>query len=147
MTRITEWFLGVIGVIIASMGVVLLTAGPEQYVGIGGDLLWRVGDIAPAWGYGLLIGGLISLAGAILLRVTERRRPGVHSEVSERAALVTHIVVFVLVNGILWAQDILMGGGLNYAYWVTIPWGIGLIAHITAYVVSVRQTGTSHPAA
>ena len=65
---------------------------------------------------------------------------------SERAALVTHIVVFVLVNGILWAQDILAGGGLDYAYMATIPWGLGLIAHITAYVVSVRHTGTPHPA-
>ena len=75
MTRITEWFLGILGVIAASMGVVLLTAGPDQFVGLGGSLLWRVGDIAPAWGYGLLIGGVISLVGAVVLRVTERRTP------------------------------------------------------------------------
>ena len=74
--------------------------------------------------------------------LTERRQPGAHQEPSERAALITHIAVFVLVNGILWAQDILAGGGLDYAYMVTIPWGLGLIAHITAYVVSSRDTDT-----
>ena len=150
MTRIAEWFLGIVGVIAASMGVVLLTAGADQYVGLGGDLLWRVGEIAPAWGYGLLIGGAVLLVGAVLLRLMERRHPGEHNEPSERAVLLTHIAAFVLVNGILWIQDILTGGGLDYAYWVTIPWGLGLAAHITAYLVSRRQTGhtgTPHPAA
>ena len=149
MTRIAEWFLGIFGVIVASMGVVLLTAGADQYVGLGGDLLWRVGEIAPAWGYGLLIGGAVLLVGAVLLRLMERRHPGEYNEPSERAVLLTHIAVFVLVNGILWIQDILAGGGLDYAYWVTIPWGLGLMAHATAYLVSIRhtgQSGTPHPA-
>ena len=41
------------------------------------------------------------------------------------------------------------GGGLEYAYWVTIPWGLGLAAHIAAYLVDRRRTGhtgTPHPA-
>jgi hypothetical protein len=150
MTRITEWFLGIFGVIVASMGVVILTAGADQYVGLGGDLLWQVGEIAPAWGYGLLIGGAVLLVGAVLLLLMERRHPGVYNEPSERAVLLTHIAVFVLVNGILWTQDIVAGGGLEYAYWATIPWGLGLVAHITAYLVGRRQTGhtgTPHPAA
>jgi len=147
MTRIAEWFLGIFGVIAASMGVVILSAGADQYVGLGGDLSWRVGDIDPAWGYGLLIGGAALLVGAVLLRVAEWRR-GVRSEPSDRAVLLTHIVVFALVNGILWIQDIAAGGGLEYAYLVTIPWGLGLMAHVTAYLVSVRDTGhtsTPHP--
>lgn len=150
MTRITEWALGIIGVIVASMGVVILTAGADQYVGLGGDLLWQVGDIAPAWGYGLVIGGVVLLLGALALRLWEVRHPQMHKEPSERAALITHIAVFVLVNGVLWAQDILAGGGLEYAYWVTIPWGVGLVAHIIAYLASARHTGhtaTPHPAA
>ena len=150
MTRIAEWFLGIFGVIVASMGVVLLTAGADQYVGLGGNLLWQVGEIAPAWGYGLLIGGVVLLVGAVLLRLMERRHPGVYNAPSERAVLFTHIAAFVLVNGILWIQDVLAGGGLEYAYWVTIPWGFGLAAHITAYLVDRRQTGhtgTPHPAA
>ncbi len=146
MTRITEWFLGIFGVIVASVGVVILTAGANQYVGLGGSLVWRVGDINPAWGYGMLIAGVILLAGAVVIRVMERRYPGAHNEVSERAALLTHIVVFVLVNGILWTQDILAGGGLDYAYWATIPWGLGLVAHIAGYLASIRGTSTPHPA-
>jgi len=91
----------------------------------------------------------VLLVGAVLLRLMERRHPGEYNEPSERAVLLTHIAVFVLVNGILWIQDILAGGGLDYAYWVTIPWGLGLMAHATAYLVSIRhtgQSGTPHPA-
>ena len=150
MARIAEWFLGIFGVITASLGVALLIAGPDQYVGLGGNLLWQVGEIAPAWGYGLLIGGVLMLVGAVLLRLMEARHPGVYNEPSERAVLLTHIAAFVFVNGVLWTQDILAGGGLEYAYLVTIPWGLGLTAHITAYLVSGRQaghTGTPHPTA
>ena len=44
-----------------------------------------------------------------------------------------HGTAFAIVNAFLWLQDIVAGGGLEYAYWPTIPWGIGLIAHALAY--------------
>jgi 2TM domain len=146
MTRITEWALGIVGAIAAFMGLVVLFAGENQYIGFGGGLTWRVGDIQPAWGYGLLAGGVVLLMGAAALVVWERRHPQAYREQSERAALVTHIIVFVLVNAFLWFQDIVADGGLNYAYLVTIPWGIGLAAHIVAYFSDRRHPSLPTPA-
>jgi hypothetical protein len=145
MTTIAERVLGILGAIATFMGLVVLFAGEGQYVGFGGDLTWRVGDIGTPWGYGLLIGGLALLAGAGLLWFWLRRHPHEYTEQSERAGLIAHAVVFALVNGFLWFQDIAAGGGLEYAYWVTIPWGVGLVAHAIAYLSSRGHTTTPHP--
>lgn len=146
MTRVTEWVFGILGGIGAFMGLFILYADADQYVGLGGDLTWRVGDIASAWAYGLLAVGLALLLAAAGLLIWERRHPHAYTEQSERAGLITHIIVFVLVNGFLWAQDIVAGGGLEYAYWATIPWGIGLAAHVVAYLSSGdRHTTSLHP--
>jgi len=51
----------------------------------------------------------------------------------EYVGLLWHLAVFVIVNGFLWALDLLKGDGLNWAYLVTIMWGIGLAFHIAAY--------------
>lgn len=48
-------------------------------------------------------------------------------------ALVSHIGAFVAVNTFLWILDIVQGGGVDYAYWTTIPWGLGLGFHIMAF--------------
>jgi apolipoprotein N-acyltransferase len=52
--------------------------------------------------------------------------------------LLWHIGVFVVVNGFLWIQDIVAGGGVEYAYWTTIPWGFGLLMHVLAFFYSRR---------
>jgi hypothetical protein len=52
-----------------------------------------------------------------------------------------HIAIFTVVNAFLWIEDIAAGGGLEYAYWVTIPWGIGLISHVSVYMVASRRVG------
>jgi hypothetical protein len=49
--------------------------------------------------------------------------------------LMWHVATFVIVNGFLWAIDLMQGGGLNWAYWVTISWGIGLAFHVAAYLL------------
>ncbi len=147
MTRIMEWVLGIFGTISAFMGLFILFAGENQYVGLGGALTWQVGEIAVGWAYGLLIAGIVLLAGSVALLLWERRHPHVYAPQSELAGLITHVVVFVLVNAFLWTQDIVSGGGLNYAYWVTIPWGIGLAAHVVAYLNSDRHTTTLRPTA
>jgi hypothetical protein len=54
------------------------------------------------------------------------------------SSLVWHIGVFVVVNAFLWVQDIAAGGGLEYAYWTTIPWGLGLAFHVLAYFLGDR---------
>ncbi len=56
--------------------------------------------------------------------------------VDDRNGLLVHTVVFVLVNAFLWIQDLLAGGGIDWAYWTTIPWGIGLAIHATVYKTS-----------
>jgi hypothetical protein len=51
----------------------------------------------------------------------------------EYVGLLWHLAVFIIVNGFLWTLDFLKGDGLNWAYLVTIMWGIGLAFHIAAY--------------
>ncbi len=144
MTRATEWVLGVVGGVALTAGAVLLFRGDDQFVGLGGDLSWQVGDIAAGWGYALLIGGCVPLALGAALIVWERRHPQPQQQQSEFANLMWHIGFYVVVNAFLWIQDIAAGGGLEYAYWITIPWGIGLAAHITAYVVEAHDAQHPH---
>ena len=49
-----------------------------------------------------------------------------------------HIAAYVVINTFLWGLDWLTGGGIEWAYWVTFPWLIGLSFHIAAYVIEVR---------
>jgi hypothetical protein len=56
-----------------------------------------------------------------------------------RSDLLWHVAIFVVVNAFLWIQDIAAGGGVDYAYWTTIPWGIGLLIHVAAYIVGERR--------
>ncbi len=144
MARVTEWVLGIAGAAAAFMGLFILYAGENQSVGFGGDLTWQGGEIASGWGYGLLIGGVALLVVAVASAVRDLRHPRVHKAQSEFAGLMTHVAVFAVVNAFLWVQDIVSGGGLEYAYWVTIPWGIGLLAHIISYTVGNRPALRHH---
>lgn len=143
MTRISEWTLGIVGAIAAFMGALILLAGEDQYVGLGGSLTWRIGDIAAGWSYGLLAAGIALLLGSLAIALWARRHPRSHEASSERAGVITHIIVFVVVNGFLWIQDAVSGGGLEYAQWTTIPWGIGLVTHIVAYLSRGRRDKTT----
>lgn len=130
--RVTRWVMVVVGGIAAIVGLFILLAGDDQYVGIGGDVSWRVGDLDPLWGWGLLVMGAASLViGLVFLRARSGRASSTGGSGADLAA---HAVVFLLVNGFLWIQDLALGGGLNYVWWVTIPWGIGLAAHALTYV-------------
>jgi hypothetical protein len=140
--RVSEWVLGVVGVIGVFLGLFILFAGDDQYVGLGGEASWRVGDIAPALAYGLLGAGiaLVLAAGALVRRDRHAGVTRAGASRTGRADLFVHATVFVLVNAFLWIQDFAIGGGLNYAYWVTIPWGIGLALHaVTVFTEERRQ--------
>lgn len=141
MTRFAEWVLGVLGFVALTVGAVVLFGGDDQSVGLGGDLSWQIEDAAAGWGYGLLVGGCVLLVLGATLIVWDRRHP--RPQQSEFATVMWHVGFYVVVNAFLWIQDFAAGGGLNYAYWVTIPWGIGLAAHITAYVVESHDA--QHP--
>lgn len=45
-----------------------------------------------------------------------------------------HAATFLIVNGFLWFIDVL-DGGLDFAYWVTITWGIGVAFHLAATLI------------
>jgi len=140
LETIGAWILGIIGAVGAFMGLFILFAGEEQSVGIGGDLSWKVGEIPIAWPYGLLIGGLVLLlAAAWLYRLgVVAARAGGHLASRALTDLVLHGTAFVVVNAFLWLQDIATGGGLDYAYWITIPWGAGLAIHAGSYILGRR---------
>ncbi len=49
------------------------------------------------------------------------------------AGLWSHVYTYLSVNAFLWAVDIVSGGGVDWAYWVSIPWAFGLLIHVVAY--------------
>lgn len=55
------------------------------------------------------------------------------------AGVVWHTVVFLLLNGALWALDARQGDAFDWAYWVTIFTGIALVFHATWYFL--EQSG------
>lgn len=50
-----------------------------------------------------------------------------------------HLGFYLLVNAWLFVQDVaIQGGGLDWAYWTTIPWGLGLLVHLVVVVLESR---------
>ena len=138
--RFLTWGLGIAGTISAFFGFFILFAGDDQSVGLGGDLSWTVGELDTLWGVGLLIVGAAAMAIVALLVLTDRQTADqAHTRRTHLADLQWHAGIFLLVNAFLWIQDIAAGGGLDYAYWTTIPWGFGLAMHAMAYAMSDRR--------
>jgi hypothetical protein len=135
--RVSETVLAIVGGIAVFLGAFILFAGDDQYVGLGGDASWRVGDIALAWGIGLLVVGVVvALLDGALVRWDRHHTVG-DVRTTATADVAVHGAVFVLVNAFVWMQDIALGGGVNYAWWLTVPWGIGLAIH--AYAASRQR--------
>lgn len=139
-----EWLLGIVGGIAVFLGVFTLFASDDSSIGLGGDWSWEVGEISTSVTYGLLIGGgiLLIVAVAMIAMGRQRVRP---AETGDRALtdLLVHAGIFLVVNAFIWAQDIAIGGGLDYAYWITIPWGIGLTVHAVTVIQSRRRSETT----
>jgi hypothetical protein len=55
------------------------------------------------------------------------------------SGLTWHIGAFVILNAFFWALDIMGGGGLGWALWITGFWGLALAFHVLAYIVDGRQ--------
>jgi hypothetical protein len=49
-----------------------------------------------------------------------------------------HLATFVIVNGFLWFID-LRQGGLDWAYWISVVWGIALAFHVAWYLINERE--------
>jgi hypothetical protein len=52
-----------------------------------------------------------------------------------------HALLFLAVNAWVWAMDITSGGGVEWAYWTTIPWAIGLALHGATVIAELRVFG------
>ena len=140
---VTAWVLGILGVIGTVEGAFILLGGDDQWVGIGGEASWRVGEVDPAWGYGLLGLGIVALLVALFLALRARNIPAAprgHNR-GGWADVGAHAVIFAIVNAFLWAQDFALGGGLDYAYWITIPWGIVLLGQAVGQYVAGHRGG------
>jgi hypothetical protein len=49
------------------------------------------------------------------------------------SGLLVHLAIYVVVNAFLWTMDLIGGGGLEWAYWATLGWGIGIAIHIGVF--------------
>jgi len=49
--------------------------------------------------------------------------------VSKIKGFYSHLFSFIAVNIVLYVIDLTSGNGINWAYWVTFGWGIGIISH------------------
>ena len=57
--------------------------------------------------------------------------------------LLWHIGVFVVINAFFWILDLVTGAeGIQWAYWITLFWGLALALHIVAYIVG--ESGVEH---
>jgi hypothetical protein len=55
------------------------------------------------------------------------------------SGLLWHTGAFVIINVFFWILDLtLAGGGLDWAFWITLVWGFALAFHALAYYVDGR---------
>lgn len=52
-----------------------------------------------------------------------------------------HVLIFAMVNAGIWIIDAAQGDGIEWAYWTTIPWGIGLGIHAVVLLAELRLFG------
>jgi hypothetical protein len=54
--------------------------------------------------------------------------------------LLWHVGVFVIINAFFWFLDAFVGvAGFQWAYWITLFWGIALAFHALAWFIQGRQ--------
>lgn len=62
----------------------------------------------------------------------------------QRAAYLTgvmwHVGAFVIINAFFWVLDLALGEpGLQWAFWITLFWGLGLAFHLLAFLIQGRD--------
>ncbi len=63
-----------------------------------------------------------------------------HKRAKESTDVMWHVAIYAIVNIVLWAIDIAQGGGLDWAFWPTIGWGIAVAFHVASYVIDDSDT-------
>jgi len=55
------------------------------------------------------------------------------------SGLLWHVGAFIIINAFFWMLDLAVGeDGLQWAYWITAMWAVGLAFHILAYYIDGR---------
>lgn len=62
-----------------------------------------------------------------------------HRRARYLTSVVWHIGAFVIVNAFFWVLDGITGGGVTWAYWISIMWAFPLGFHVLAYAVDGRS--------
>ncbi len=72
------------------------------------------------------------------------RMPSAEERAEKRAkeltALLWHVASYIIVNGFLWGIDF-ADGNVDFAYLVSLTWGVGLAFHIAAYLIDTAGSG------
>jgi hypothetical protein len=54
--------------------------------------------------------------------------------------LMWHTGAFLIINALFWILDLVVGQqGIQWAFWITLFWGVALAFHTLAYLVAGRQ--------
>lgn len=54
--------------------------------------------------------------------------------------LLWHVGTFVIINAFFWLLDIVIGAsGVQWAFWITLFWGLALLFHVLAWLIDGRQ--------
>jgi uncharacterized membrane protein YhaH (DUF805 family) len=54
--------------------------------------------------------------------------------------LIWHLGTFLIINAFFWLLDILVGqNGVQWAFWITLFWGLALLFHALAWFIDGRQ--------
>jgi len=55
------------------------------------------------------------------------------------SGLLWHVGAFIIISACFWILDLTVGeNGLQWAYWITAVWAVGLAFHILAYYIDGR---------
>lgn len=65
---------------------------------------------------------------------------GLGTEDPTRVGLLWHIGAFLILNAFFWFLDLVIGQeGIQWAFWITLFWGLALAFHALAWAVADRQ--------
>lgn len=54
--------------------------------------------------------------------------------------LLWHLGAFAIINAFFWILDLMLGeSGIQWAFWITLVWGMGLAFHVLAWAIAGRQ--------
>ncbi|MBN2177564.1 MAG: 2TM domain-containing protein [Demequinaceae bacterium] len=58
--------------------------------------------------------------------------------------LMWHIASYVIVVPFMFLLDWYLEDGIQWAFWVAIPWAVGLLFHVIAYFIDERLTDRAY---